>query len=403
MKKLSIMASLLLGLVAFSACTTDRDDNPKMKTPTTFTLLNPVIGDNVVDLEHSKSITLKAASQPDYGFPAAVQYGVQMSLDNDWTVVEEEGALPKFYTIDGNSTSINFDVPAAEIDKGIMLMKGYTDQSEFTAEETTVYLRMFAQLVNDETGNVTYSNAVTVKVNPYYLELKDAAPEIWYITGANFGNGGNWSNNADGSNMTPLYVNPTNEYDKKDGTGIIEYVGYFAENEEFKIIAPEGLANWNYGICEGTEEGGYRYREADEPSGNIRVTKAGYYKLLLDTKAHSLKMEPYVGTVNKWTEMHLPGNYQGWDFSESSLMSPLTTYKECHDWEFTLGAPAADAEGQPCQVKFAAGTDWGNDWGGKLFPYGVRDGGDNIVVPEGKYRVVFNDITGYYMFLKIAE
>ena len=73
MKKFSIMASLLLGLLAFTACETDRDDNPKMQNPTTFTLLNPVIGDNVVDLEHSKSIELKAKTQPDYGYPAAVQ------------------------------------------------------------------------------------------------------------------------------------------------------------------------------------------------------------------------------------------------------------------------------------------------------------------------------------------
>ncbi len=396
MKKFSIMASLLLGLLAFTACETDRDDNPKMKTPATFTLLNPTIGDNVIDLENSQSVQLKAKTQPDYGYPAAVQYSVQMSLDNDWTVVEDEEAAPKFYTIEGNSTSIDYDVPAAEIDKGIMLIRGYKDEEEFAEGVETVYFRMVAQLVNDETDTKVYSNVVTVKVDPYYLELKDAAPEIWWLVGAKFGNGSNWTNNADCSNMTPLYVNPANEYDKKDGTGVIEYIGWFDEGEEYKILAPAGLGpvgNWNYGICEGTEEGGYRYRQKDEPSGNIKVTKAGYYKLELDTKAHTLKMSPYKEDVKVWTEMHMPGKYQGWNFEESSKMSPLTSYKECHDWEMYITF-AEDTE-----LKFAAGTAWGNDWGGKLFPYGVRDGGDNIPVPAGSYRIIFNDITGYYMFI----
>lgn len=398
MKKFSIMASLLLGLLAFTACETDRDDNPKMQNPTTFTLLNPVIGDNVVDLEHSKSIELKAKTQPDYGYPAAVQYGVQMSLDNDWTVVEEEGATPKFYTIDGNSTSLTFDVPSSEIDKGIMLIRGYQDVSEFPEGEETVYLRMTAQLVNDETGHIVYSNVVTVTVDPYYMELKDAAPEIWWMVGAKFGNGSNWGNNADCSNMTPLYVNPANEYDKKDGTGVIEYIGWFDTDEEFKIIAPAGLGNWNFGICEGTEEGGYRYRsDGDEPSGNIKVTVGGYYKLELDTKAHTLTMTPYEGTVKKWDEMHMPGSYQGWNFEATSLMSPLTTYKECHDWDITFFA--TPQEDKNCEVKFAAGTDWGNDWGGTLFPNGFTDTSNNISVPAGTYRVIFNDITGYYMFI----
>ena len=43
MKKLSIMASLLMGLVALSSCESDRDDNPTLIMPNGFTLLAPEV------------------------------------------------------------------------------------------------------------------------------------------------------------------------------------------------------------------------------------------------------------------------------------------------------------------------------------------------------------------------
>ena len=83
MKKLNILASLLIGLTIFTACDSDRDDNPTLLSPTTFTMNTPAIGDNTVDLITSNSVELKA-SQPDYGFPTAVIYGAQMSINGNW-------------------------------------------------------------------------------------------------------------------------------------------------------------------------------------------------------------------------------------------------------------------------------------------------------------------------------
>ena len=69
MKKLSIMASLLMGLVALSSCESDRDDNPTLIMPNGFTLLAPEFGENVIDLENSSSIQFKAQAAPNYSFP----------------------------------------------------------------------------------------------------------------------------------------------------------------------------------------------------------------------------------------------------------------------------------------------------------------------------------------------
>ena len=398
MKKLSIMASLLLGLVAFSACTTDRDDNPKMKTPTTFTLLNPVIGDNVVDLEHSKSITLKAASQPDYGFPAAVQYGVQMSLDNDWTVVEDEEAAPKFYTIDGNSTSINFDVPAAEIDKGIMLIRNINDASEMPEGDITVYLRMFAQLVNDESGNMAYSNVVTVKVNPYYLERKAAEPVYWFLIGGCIGNG-SWTNsNGDDAYLSifPLSFIPEYEYDAKTGLGEIASTFYVPAGQGFKLKFYSNSWDEQWG-----SDGADGFVKNDGGSKDIKVAESGYYKLTYNTKADKITLEKVDAPAANYTVTMI--GFNG-DWENDVDMAPANGAGENnHMWTAQVEIT------EKTEFKFRANHAWVVNWGygaadGEVNLYGFgTNGGKNIGIEPGKYTIYFNDIDGFFRILPVGE
>ena len=75
MKKLSILASVVTALVAFTACSTDRDDNPTLSIPTdaSFTLYAPGITSNVINLDNSTDIVFKA-DQPNYGYTASIRY-----------------------------------------------------------------------------------------------------------------------------------------------------------------------------------------------------------------------------------------------------------------------------------------------------------------------------------------
>ncbi len=62
---------LLSMALVFTACEDDRDSNPTLVQPTTFTLNNPV--NTLVDLEISTAIPF-AWSQPDFGgWPAACE------------------------------------------------------------------------------------------------------------------------------------------------------------------------------------------------------------------------------------------------------------------------------------------------------------------------------------------
>src|SRR3712207_9575838 len=61
----------------------------------------------------------------------------------------------------------------------------------------------------------------------------------------------------------------------------------------FKVIAPKGLSNWNYGMCgdgHSLDDGeGFTYRNNDNDKGNITVKKAGYYRLTISTTDHTMK------------------------------------------------------------------------------------------------------------------
>lgn len=56
MKKINIMAAVLVGLLAFASCDADRDDNPIMSVPESFNLLKPEMGDNIIDLKSSEYV-----------------------------------------------------------------------------------------------------------------------------------------------------------------------------------------------------------------------------------------------------------------------------------------------------------------------------------------------------------
>lgn len=67
MKKLNIVASLLMGALLFTACDSDRDDNPVLSVPSTFQLNAPADAENnTLDLVNSSTVSF-TANQPDFG------------------------------------------------------------------------------------------------------------------------------------------------------------------------------------------------------------------------------------------------------------------------------------------------------------------------------------------------
>lgn len=395
---------LLAGTFAFTSCSDDNDSNPTLIQPSVFTVNTPDVGSALVDLESSSVITL-TWSQPqftDFNAPVIATYSIDVSPTGSFTKAFDEMAEDNtgadFVTLSETYSTCKADIDAASIDKALVQVTGWT--ADAVPATLPITLRVNA-CVKDasftEYGAVT-SNAITLNTIPYYIELSNAAPEIWYLTGGCIADG-SWSNSesAIGTGMIPMYLKQGYDYDKKTGKGEIEYAGYFPEGAIFKIIAPEGLQNWNYGMCGGDENGGQVYREGGDDPGNITINEAGYYKFTLNTGTHQMTWEK-LGSYATYSQMAMPGDYQGWDVN-SNLMTILTTATENHDWvaDVTFASDPSDGGG----VKFAADGGWDVNWGGDTFPYGYgQAGGANIWYAAGTYKVFFNDILGSYMFIE---
>lgn len=372
-----------MGLLLFTSCESDRDDNPTLSVPQTFNLLAPEIGDNVINLKNSTSVQFKAEAAPNYSFPTETSYWIQLTEANDFSDPS------KVASTGTKGKSVTYNAPANEIDLGIMKLRGYDEASQVNENEViTLKVRMAACLSNaTDSSTYVYSNVQTIKVNPYFL--KESLPQFWYMLGGVIADG-SWgkADPADGTNsaalgksMIPMYIKSGESYDRFTGDGIIEYVGYFTTGG-FKILTPK--FDWNYGMCGGDlASGGFSYRDGGNDPGNINVTAAGYYRITIDTKAHEMKSEKYTDTPKKYTSLKLGDN----------TMTAITTVAENHDW-YALLKISATAE-----MKFTAND--GTAWGTSVFPCGIAttDGG-NIPVKAGTYKVFFNDITGAYMFIE---
>lgn len=181
MKKLSIFTTLLLGLFAMTSCDTDRDDNPVLQKPTTFVLNTPAYTNVLLDLDNSSSISL-TCNQPNYGFPVATSYVLQVSLDDDMANYTEMSTTfsDTHLTLDANELAVALTNQAVE--------KGKTE-ADFPLN-TTAYIRARA-FVNGVDGTEILSNIVSL--NSVYTSFAlpaVEAPETLYITGSF--NGWNW-------------------------------------------------------------------------------------------------------------------------------------------------------------------------------------------------------------------
>lgn len=385
MKKFNILAIALMGMAAFSSCSTDRDSNPTLSVPQSFELLVPEIGSNVINLENSESVQFKAKTAPDYGFPTETSYWIEVTEEADFSNPE------KVFSTDTKGNKTVYDAPANEIDYAIMQIRGYEEESQVDKNEViTLNIRMVASIAHDTDGSTyVYSNPQAIKVTPYFL--KESLPEVWYLTGGAIADG-SWGCDAAviGTKMIPMYVKSGEEYNKFTGKGVVEYVGYFQSGNGFKIIEPKGLGNWNYDMCGNSgldiaDGEGYDYRDGGDDNGDISVAASGYYRLVLDTKEHELKTEAYEPDepVVNYTSMKIGDND----------LAPMTTVADVpnHDWYAVITLDA------PTNLYFTAndGTEWGTD----AFPYGIgTTDGNKIPVAKGTFIVYFNDITGAYMF-----
>lgn len=411
-----MIGALLFGITSlFASCSDDNDSNPTLIQPKEFTLNTPAYANVAIDLEHSSELSF-TWSQPKYtaeNAPINATYEVQVSPTNSFTVSTDEAAadesgakVPDYAVLSNTTQKCNISVSATEIDKGLVQILKWTEDNVPAEQQLYVRVNAFIQEGTNRLNPIA-SNTVTIKVKPYYVELKDATPVMWYLVGNMFG--GKWGSNI-GVDALPMFLKPNFSYDKKTGTGELEYVNYFTtgdynssnecDGSGFKIQPAD--FNWDMGMnANNGTKGTIVYRPVAGDGGHIVAPEAGYYTINLNSADNTATLVKYEGAVKDYGTIQITGSFNGW--VDTPMLPYNTEGVENHAWYYVMDVPAGD----PIQFKFKIAGSWDTNWGygpedGTISMYGKCDaGGKNIGLAEGKYVISFNDITGSFSIVKL--
>ena len=417
MKNKYIIGALLIGIISlFASCSDDNDSNPTLIQPKEFTLNTPEYANATIDLERSTGLEL-TWSQPKYtadNAPINATYEVQVSPTNSFTVSTDEAAadesgekVPDYAVLSNTTQKCNISASAEEMDKALVKILKWTEGN--VPAEQEMYVRVNAYILEGTNHlNPIASNSVKLNVKPYYIELKDAVPTMWYLVGNMFG--GKWGS-AIGVDALPMFLKPNYSYDKKTGAGEIEYTNYFltgdyndkAENDDVGFKIQPADFNWDYSMnANGATKGTIVNRNGGADGGHIVAETAGYYTITLNTADNTAKMVKYEGAVNNnYGTIQISGSFNGW--TDTPMLPYNTEGVENHAWYYVMEVPAGD----PIQFKFKIAGSWDTSWGygaedGAINMYGKCEaGGKNIGLAEGKYVISFNDITGAFSIVKL--
>lgn len=420
MKNKYIIGALLVGIISlFASCSDDNDSNPTLIQPKEFVLNTPAYANATIDLEKSTGLEL-TWSQPKYtadNAPINATYEVQVSPTNSFTVSTDEAAadesgekVPDYAVLSNTTQKCNISASAEEMDKALVKILKWTEEN--VPAEQEMYVRVNAYILEGTSRlNPVASNSVKLNVKPYYIELKDAVPTMWYLVGNMFG--GKWAGDKNiGVDALPMFLKPNFSYDKKTGAGEIEYTNYFLTDEfdekaesavaGFKIL-PSSF-DWNYSMDGGGKlKDNIAYRgSTNSDGGHILAGADGYYTITLNTANNTATMVKYEGNVTNYGTIQIATSLD--DFASDTPMLPYNTEGvENHAWYYVMEVPA----GQTVSFKFKIAGSWDTNWG-----YGAEDGavnmygkceanGHNIGLTEGKYCISFNDITGAFSIIKL--
>lgn len=419
MKKIFLCAGLLLAATGlFTACEDDRDSNPTLvENPAEIVLNTPAFSTQRYDLEHAKTIDI-TWSQPkltDDDAPLAMNgsglYTVQISKDGNFKTSFAEAQADKtgatiadYVQMEETYNECRASLNAAAVAKALMQLYQWEDGK--VPASVPLYVRVVATVrgLNGTAapGTTTMSNVLKLDVVPYYVKLRDAAIELAYVVGNAFGDA-SWSNTISGMGVgnVPMFPIEGFDYDKKTGKGTISYTDYFDTTTEFKVLshhldpADANKIQWEYAyVADGV--GKAKWRAGGDDGGNLTVAAAGYYTVVVDNVKHTCTIkEATPDNTQTFSSMGLIGIDGDWD-NDVPMKAVNIKAANNHLWTCNITLK------KDTEAKFRAEGKWDNNWGKAAFPYGKgTQGGSNIKLTKGNYKVFFNDLTGEYHFIYV--
>ncbi len=394
MKKILKSTLLLLcGVCFLTACSDDNDSNPTVLSPSSFVLNTPAYAATNVDLASGGEMAF-TWSQPDYGFPAPVNYQLEASLDGNFThslaeaEADETGETKADYaTLDAVFKEAKGSLNLADLAKALQQIAGWEEANVPATQD--VFVRATATAPGTKT---IYSNTVKIKTVPTYVELADAAIELWWLIGSDIADG-SWGSDK-GKSVIPMQPIEGETYDKKTGQGPTQWIGYLAGGG-FKL--KQYTDSWDFQWGQDGDNFG-TFVKNDGGSKDIKVPAAGYYIVTLNTAKDEFKVEEYGETPAVFSGMAISGSFNEWS---DTPMNACSASADNHDWYVVQHLDAG------AEIKIKQADSWDYNKGGTfvtqpdgMYAFGVSNGDNLKITDSADYLIIFNDITGFIRFIK---
>lgn len=318
MKKLNIVASLLFGALLFTACDSDRDDNPVLSVPSTFQLNAPADAENnTLDLVNSSTVSF-TANQPDYGgFPVTTTYTLQMSFDKDFVEANEaDGTAANYFSLPTTFSTPEMNVKASELNENIITFyESVKNTDSYDNAVRPIYVRCKAN-VSTVDGSDVYSNVVELpNVLATYKAPDVTLPDVMYVCGSSIGE--EWKT---WQKMAPVFGSAGQFY-------TLIYIPEDGGQLKFGT-KPEGWTGASQIASIDDQAGAGVSSNADD---NIVFAKGGWYTLKFVDKIRGGKLQ-YNLVIGKG-DVQVRGNSIAGGFDNPESMTPPAT--KDGDWTFS--------------------------------------------------------------------
>jgi len=337
MKNLSIYIIALAGILAFASCDKGNLGPVVSSNPGTPNITEPSSGQSYTLQESNAKDTLFTMkwTNPDYGFPAAPLYHIEMdSIGNNFA-----DAI-SLANINGTSYSITVGDMNSKL-----LGTGYPANQKINME-----FRVTADVADSVQNEV--SDPINMNLTPY--SVCKYCPAI-YVPGGYQSASGYTSNDWSPADAPALAT--------VSGQDVYEGYVYIANGgSQFKFTADQSwTTNWGDNGADGTLE---------INGANIVASNSGYYKMNVDLNALT-----YTLTNTTWGVIG-DSTPNGWNSDQNMTYDPATKM-----WSITLDLTAGG-------LKFRANDAWNINYGDTGSDGTLEQDGDNISISSaGNYTI----------------
>ncbi|MFT2009308.1 SusE domain-containing protein [Pontibacter sp. 13R65] len=360
-KKIHQLCYLLFCSLTLWAC--DKDEDMTIAQPGTIPTLTATQTNLVLEEAQAGRDAVTFTWTPSsFGYAAAVRYSLQFALEEDTnfeaarTVAIANRAVRTFTV--GELNAIANEIGLATFSPSVMKVRVKADVSDkFEA---------------------VYSDPMTLNVTAYLSEPPFAT---LYMVGS--ATEFEWDENK-----------PTPMFRSEEDVFIYTFTGRFKAGE-LKFLGEPGKWAPQYGN-NGSDGLQFRETESDPDPAAFTIPTAGYYKITLSLRSNSVTIEPYneAGSPT-YPAIGIIGEFNGW--SDNLPLMTKSAFNP-HFWtkEHTFNADT--------EMKFRIQSGWTVNWGANGEPTSLYGTGGqdkpNLQVTAGTYLILFNDLTGEYLFLE---